>query len=121
MFVYLGMLALGLATESLITLVGPPGMPYVLVCWIIINVAEVFLPIPLSENVIYRIGYALPFWNLADAARTIILRTKNRLGRNAGVLIAWIVLSIITTSLFIALMQRRAKKKAEKEAEEKDE
>jgi hypothetical protein len=30
MFVYMGMLALGLATEAVVTLVGPPGMPYML-------------------------------------------------------------------------------------------
>ncbi|CDZ98488.1 Domain of unknown function DUF3533 [Phaffia rhodozyma] len=106
-FVYMGMAALGLATEAVVTLVGPQFMAFFLIAWIIINVSEVSVPIPMTGNVIYRIGYAFPFYNLSDAVRTIIFNTKNRLGRNAGILIAWIALSMITIPLFTLLMRRQ--------------
>lgn len=45
------------------------------------------------------------------ATRTIIFDTKNHMGRNAGVLIAWICLSLITITS-ITLWQRRNHKRA---------
>lgn len=45
------------------------------------------------------------------ATRTIIFDTKNHLGRCAGILVAWIVLSILTISAQ-TLFQRRNHKKA---------
>jgi hypothetical protein len=36
--------------------------------------------------------------NHAQAVNTILFNTKNVLGRNAGVLIAWVVLSVFTTA-----------------------
>lgn len=64
---------------------------------------------------IYRIGYGLPFWNLSQAVRCIIFDTKDMLGRNAGVLLGWIGLSLITVPLTTYLMRRKEMREYEQE------
>jgi hypothetical protein len=44
---------------------------------------------------------------MSQAVRTIIFDTKSHLGRNFGILIAWIVLSLITFPLVAFLMRRQ--------------
>jgi flagellar biosynthesis/type III secretory pathway M-ring protein FliF/YscJ len=44
---------------------------------------------------------------MSQAVRTIIFNTKSHLGRNFGILIAWIVLSLITFPLVAFLMRRQ--------------
>lgn len=44
---------------------------------------------------------------MSQAVRTIIFNTKNHLGTNFGVLIAWAVLSLITVPLFTYLTRRK--------------
>ena len=41
----------------------------------------------------------MPFYNVGRTIRTIIFNTKNEIGMNLGILIAWTVLSMITISL----------------------
>ncbi|KAG8770284.1 hypothetical protein FRC12_004382 [Ceratobasidium sp. 428] len=96
-FVYMDMLALGLAIEAAVTILEPRFMAYFLVCWLIINVST---PIDPHEMQVwwYKYGFAVPFFNHAEAVNTILFNTKNVLGRNAGILIAWIALSVCTTA-----------------------
>ena len=47
------------------------------------------------------------FYLTIFAVRAIIFDTKNHLGLNAGVLIAWIVLSCITIPLFTWITRRK--------------
>jgi hypothetical protein len=54
----------------------------------------------LNSNVLYS--------NHASAVRTILFDTKNLLGRNAGVLFAWIGLSMITISLLVWVKRKLA-------------
>lgn len=98
MLTYLGMLAMCLAMEAMITLTGPPGMPFFVLLWIITNLSVTIFPIELLPRV-FRYGYAFPFYNLALGMRTVIFGTKNELGRVVGVLLGWIGLSCITMSL----------------------
>ncbi|KAG9047508.1 hypothetical protein FS837_002093 [Tulasnella sp. UAMH 9824] len=105
-FVYLGMAALGLATEAMITLLTPRFIAYFLIALIISNVSVASVPIVLQPS-FYRYGYGFPVFNLSQAVRTIIFNTKDRLGLNAGVLLAWVVLSMITVPLFTWLMRRK--------------
>ena len=44
---------------------------------------------------------------MSQAVRTIIFNTKNHLGRNFGVLLAWVALSLITLPLLQYLVRRR--------------
>ncbi|KAF9039494.1 hypothetical protein BDZ89DRAFT_945258, partial [Hymenopellis radicata] len=48
----------------------------------------------------YRYGYAMPFYNVAGAVRTILFGTKNELGLHFGILIAWSAVSIISLPTF---------------------
>ncbi|KAG9019318.1 hypothetical protein FRB90_004031, partial [Tulasnella sp. 427] len=105
-FVYMGMAALGLATEAMITLLTPRFIAYFLIALIITNVSVASVPITL-QPAFYRYGYGFPVFNLSQAVRTIIFNTKNHLGVNAGVLLAWVVLSMITVPLFTWLMRRK--------------
>jgi len=72
------------------------------------------VPIVLQPG-FYRYGYGFPIYNLAQATRTIIFNTKNHLGRNAGVLLGWIGLSLLTISLF-TFWKRRREMRAQGEA-----
>lgn len=57
---------------------------------------------------LYRYGVGLPFYNLSRVVRTIIFNTKNDIGKNLGIVIAWIVVSIITITLSTWLSRRKA-------------
>ncbi|KAG8992124.1 hypothetical protein FRB90_001079 [Tulasnella sp. 427] len=105
-FVYMGMSALGLSVEAMITLLTPRFAAYFLVALIIFNVSVSSVPIVLQPG-FYRWGYGFPVFNLAQAIRTIIFNTKNKMGLNAGVLLAWIVLSSITIPFFTWLIRRK--------------
>ncbi|KAG8938119.1 hypothetical protein FRC04_009513 [Tulasnella sp. 424] len=117
-FVYLGMTAMGLATEAMITLLTPRFISYFLIALIVTNVSVVSVPIVLQPS-FYRYGYGFPVFNLSEAVRTIIFNTKNRLGLNAGVLVAWVVLSMITVPLFTWLMRRKDEQAEKQKSEEK--
>ncbi|KAG8907501.1 hypothetical protein FRB99_003874 [Tulasnella sp. 403] len=111
LYVYMGMAALGLSTEAMITLLTPRFIAYFLLTLIIFNVSVASVPIVLQPG-FYRYGYGFPVFNLSQAVRTIIFNTKSHLGLNAGVLIAWIILSCITIPLFTWWMRRKDVKAA---------
>ncbi|KAF6760350.1 hypothetical protein DFP72DRAFT_103929 [Ephemerocybe angulata] len=102
---YVGMVAVALALESMITLLTPKGMPFFMLLWIISNLAVSVFPIEVLP-IVYRYGYAVPFYNLSRAIRTIVFGTRNRVGTSVGILFAWIAISCITLSLFQWLVRR---------------
>lgn len=53
----------------------------------------------------------MPFYNVSRAVRTILFGTRNQVGLNFGVLIAWIAVSLVTIPL--AQMYVRRKQVAE--------
>ncbi|EKM78188.1 hypothetical protein AGABI1DRAFT_75664 [Agaricus bisporus var. burnettii JB137-S8] len=103
---YTGMLALGLALESMLTLVGIKFLPMFLLLWIMSNVSVVAFPIEVLP-IIYRYGYAAPCYCISKIARTIIFGTKNQVGYYFGILIAWVAISCLTLTLFQFLARRR--------------
>ncbi|KAF5369050.1 hypothetical protein D9758_002945 [Tetrapyrgos nigripes] len=103
---FIGMLAVGLALESMITLLTIRFVPFFLLVWIITNVSVCFLPIEVLPR-IYHYGYAVPFYNVSRAIRTILFSTKNNLGLNFGILLVWVAVSMITLPLFQWFMRRR--------------
>ncbi|KJA21331.1 hypothetical protein HYPSUDRAFT_42197 [Hypholoma sublateritium FD-334 SS-4] len=103
---YVGMLALGLALESLITLLTVKFIPFFMLTWIITNVSVCTFPIEVLPN-FYRYGYAMPFYNVSRAMRTIVFGTKNRVGFSFGILVVWISVSCITLPLIQWLVRRR--------------
>ncbi|KAJ6480803.1 hypothetical protein C8R47DRAFT_1197934 [Mycena vitilis] len=96
----------GLALEAMVTLLTVRFIPFFLIVWIITNVSVSVFPLQVLPH-LYRYGYAFPFFNLSRAVRSIIFSTKNDVGMNFGVLIAWVVLSCITLPLFQWFMRRR--------------
>ncbi|KAJ8523129.1 hypothetical protein ONZ45_g404 [Pleurotus djamor] len=106
---WFGMLSLGLALESMITLLTVRFIPFFLLIWIIGNVSVSLFPIDLLPG-IFRYGYGAPFYNISRAMRTIVFGTKNNVGLNFGVLIVWIAISCITLPLFQWLQRRSAMK-----------
>ncbi|CAE6448090.1 unnamed protein product [Rhizoctonia solani] len=96
-YVYMDMLALGLAIEAAVAILQPRFMAYFLVPWLIVNVSTPVEPHEMQAWW-YKYGYGMPFFNHSEAVNTILFDTKNVLGRNAGVLIAWAALSTLTTA-----------------------
>ncbi|KAL4265903.1 MNNG export permease-like protein [Pleurotus pulmonarius] len=106
MLMWFGMTALGLAVEAMFTLLTPRFIPFFLVLWIISNVSTCFYPLE-TLPAFYRYGYASPFYNVSRGIRTIVFSTRNMLGLNFGVLIAWIAISCITIPLTSWLVRSR--------------
>ncbi|KAK0478630.1 hypothetical protein EDD18DRAFT_1208752 [Armillaria luteobubalina] len=94
-----GMLAVGLALEAMMTLMTLRFVAFFMIFWIIVNVSVCFMPIDVLPH-IYRYGYAF--------LRTIVFGTKNQLGMQFGILIAWTAVSMINIPLFQWLMRRKA-------------
>ena len=56
---------------------------------------------------IFRYGVAMPFYNVSRVVRTIIFDTKNEIGKNIGILLAWTAVSMITVSLATLITRRK--------------
>jgi hypothetical protein len=110
------MCALGLATEAALTLLTPRFIPFFLIPFIVINVSVTVVPNEIQPWVrfylfrfcstvthrllqFYKYGVGFPVANMSQAVRTIIFDTKNHLGRNFGVLLAWAVSNSCAISL----------------------
>ncbi|KIM42629.1 hypothetical protein M413DRAFT_408539 [Hebeloma cylindrosporum] len=102
---WVGMCSVGLALEAVISILTPKYVPFFLILWIIVNVSVSVYPIDVLPR-IYHYGYAAPFYNVSNSIRSLVFGTRNILGLNFGVLIAWVVVSCITLP-FIQLIVRR--------------
>ncbi|KAG8735475.1 hypothetical protein FRC10_010472 [Ceratobasidium sp. 414] len=118
-YTYMGMAALGLATEGMVTILTPRFMAFFLIPLIIVNVSVATLPFDLQPW-FYQYGHAFPIFNNTQAVRTILFNTKNHLGLNAGVILGWCALSCVTIPLFTILMRRRDVRAHQKAIEEKN-
>ncbi|KAL1736252.1 hypothetical protein EV714DRAFT_279599 [Schizophyllum commune] len=103
---FVGMLCLGLSLEAMITLLTIRFMPFFMILWIITNVSVCFMPIEVLPK-FYHYGYAMPFYNVSHTVRSIVFGSKNTLGLNFGVLVAWIVISCFTLPLFQWFIRRK--------------
>ncbi|WFC99521.1 hypothetical protein MYAM1_002266, partial [Malassezia yamatoensis] len=68
---YTGMLVLGLAMESMVTIVGVKFIGIFLIFFIVTNVSVANFPPELSPS-FYKYGYAMPFYNLRQIYLTIL-------------------------------------------------
>ncbi|KAG0147130.1 hypothetical protein CROQUDRAFT_43281 [Cronartium quercuum f. sp. fusiforme G11] len=103
---FMTMAALGLAVESLITILTPRFIPYFLILWLITNISVATYPIEILPG-IYKYGYVTPFYHVTKAVRSIVFNTKNELGLNFGVQFAWLVVSLITLPLLQSYKRRK--------------
>ncbi|KIJ67894.1 hypothetical protein HYDPIDRAFT_126365 [Hydnomerulius pinastri MD-312] len=106
MMSWTGMAALGLALEAMITIMTVKFISLFLILWIIVNVSVAYYPIEILPA-IFRYGFAMPFYNVSRTVRAIVFNTKNQIGLNFGVQIAWVVVSCITLPFFQWLVRRR--------------
>ncbi|KAF9650519.1 hypothetical protein BDM02DRAFT_1391636 [Thelephora ganbajun] len=103
---WVSMLALGLTLDAMIILLTVKMIPFFLIFWIVINVSIAAYPFELLPGV-FRYGYAMPFYNLSRTVLTICFNTKNEIGMNFGIQIAWVVLNIGTITLFSIFVSKR--------------
>lgn len=118
------MVALGGASENAAIILFntfPPGMGFWLIFWVCINAATSFTALELLPGV-YKIGHALPVYNTQMAIRTVLFDTQNELGKNFGVLFAWVAVNYIVSWPCFAFVKwykaREARKAAIKDAKE---
>ncbi|SJK97669.1 uncharacterized protein ARMOST_00922 [Armillaria ostoyae] len=109
MLSFCGMSAVGLALEALMPLLTAKFIQLFLMLWIISsvsflhggqfgNISTCLLPLDILPG-LYAYGHAAPFYNISRAVRTIVFSTRNEVGKNFGVLVAWIVVSCLTMPL----------------------
>ncbi|KAG1734751.1 uncharacterized protein EDB91DRAFT_586266 [Suillus paluster] len=106
MMSWCSMTALGLALESMITILTVKFIAVFLILWIISNVSVSFYPIEVLPAV-FRYGFAMPFYNVSSTVRTVIFNTKNEIGLNFGIQFAWILISCITLPIFQWIVRRQ--------------
>ncbi|EJD42087.1 hypothetical protein AURDEDRAFT_168879 [Auricularia subglabra TFB-10046 SS5] len=110
---FVGMSALGLAIEALVTVLTPRFIPYFLILWIISNVSVAFYPIELLPGV-YKYGYASPFYNVSLTVRALLFGTRNYIGLNFGVMFAWVSISCAMLPLLTAYVRNGEKREFRK-------
>jgi hypothetical protein len=128
----------------MITILTPKFIPFFMLVWIIgqfhicmhqhlliynynaVNVTVASMPIEVLP-ILFRYGYATPFYNISHGIRSILFGTKNTrashililcksevfiwhvflVGMNFGILIAWVTISCITLPLFQWYVRRK--------------
>lgn len=120
MFTFLTMSAVGGANENIALLafpVLPPLMGFWLLFWVIINISPTFAPMALCPK-FYRYGYAMPIHNSYEATKVLLFDTyRGQLGRNLGILVAYIVLNIALAPLCIMFASYKFRQQAMAQAE----
>jgi len=105
MMAWVSMLALGLTLDAMIILLTIKFIPFFLILWIVTNVAISSYPFELLPGV-FQYGYAMPFYNLSRTVLTICFNTKNEIGLNFGIQIAWIALNVFTITIFSTIVSK---------------
>lgn len=114
---FLTMSAVGGANENMalfIIPVFPPLLGFWLSFWVIFNIAPTFFPLVVLPKV-FRYGYATPLHNALEAFKVIFTNSyKGQLGRNYGILVAWLVLNNAILPFALKFFGTRMAKKMQK-------
>lgn len=105
--------ATGGAMEVVGTVVRYSGRPYlispILIFLIVINISCTFGALVLSPG-LYQYGYALPMFNTYEALKVVFFNTwRGTLGRNYGVLAAWIIANTVSLSFLLHYIRKHPK------------
>lgn len=123
MTTWLFMWAVGGANENVVGLMfawRPQFLGIWMLGFIAMNICTAFFPFVLNSN-FYRFGYFMPVHNLVDIYRVIFLDLSRwKMGRNYGILIAWIVLNTATLPFFMKVTGMLMMKQMKPEADAKD-
>lgn len=116
MVCFLTMWAVGMANEIaglLLIVYYPPLIGFWMLFWVIINISATFSPMALTPE-FYRYGYAMPLHNSFEITKVILFNTwKGELGRNFGILIAWVVILTACLPPTIIFFQKKMGQKAQ--------
>ncbi|KAM3087854.1 hypothetical protein ACMFMG_001920 [Clarireedia jacksonii] len=117
MLSWISMMAFGLCIENINNILGMPFTPVFFVFWVISNVTTGFYPTEMLSN-FYKWGIVWPLRHDMMGARAIIYGTKNTLRENFGVLLGWVIISLLLLpgTVWLQLRKKRAvleKKKGE--------
>lgn len=86
-------------------------MPIFMIFYLVLNISPTFAPFELCPG-FYRYGYAIPMYNAYEALKVLFFNTwKGLLGRNYGILVAWIVVTNIALVRILKYTSERTKKK----------
>ncbi|CCF57621.1 hypothetical protein KAFR_0C06260 [Kazachstania africana CBS 2517] len=97
---------------SIIFLLKPQFAGIWIFSFIVINLAPTIFSLALSNN-FYRYGYMMPLHNAVDIFRVIFLNTSRvKMGRNYGVLAAWVVINMALCPFVIRFVAKTAQKRA---------
>lgn len=121
MTTWLLMAAVGGANQNVASVVvatfGPQYLGFWLMGWIAMNIAPSYNPMAI-HNSFYRYGYMMPIQNALGIFKVIFLNTsKHTMGRNYGILFAWIVLNTLLFPIIMIFVGRRMEKIAEAQAQ----
>lgn len=113
---FLTMWAVGAINEAaamVIIIFYPPMVGFWLLFWVVANISATFSPIALCPE-FYRYCYGMPIHASYEITKVIIFDTyRGALGRNYGILVAWVVLATVLLTVlsinFGKVMGRRAK------------
>lgn len=113
MTTWLFMVAIGGAHENVVYLIFSTKPQFVgiwILSFTIINIATAFYPFDLN-NRLYRYGYMMPVHNAVDIFRSLFFDlTRRHMGRNYGILVAWIAVNTILLPFFLKLAAYLKKK-----------
>lgn len=121
MSTWLFMWAVGGINENVLSIifaVNPPYLGFWVLGFTIINISSTFFPLVL-DNAFYRYGYFMPLHNFVDITRVIFFDlSKHHMGRNYGILVAWICINTALLPLnmrFVDWLVKRQQKKAQQQ------
>ncbi|ODQ60768.1 hypothetical protein WICANDRAFT_89968 [Wickerhamomyces anomalus NRRL Y-366-8] len=128
-FVFLTMSALGSINENAAIQIFAryrPAIGFWIVFYMVTNVSVIFSPLVVMNN-FFRYGYAMPMYQGNELLKVVFLNTyKGHMGRNIGILIAWIVVMNIilpfnlrNVKKYVRNVEAKAKAALEKSKEEK--
>ncbi len=106
---FVGMYALGLASENVSMVIGQPWTALWLIFWVISNVSTSFYAIQLAPRFFYW-GWAWPLQQIVTASRTILFDTHSRLGLNFGILFAWCAVHTVLFPICCVIMRWKSNK-----------
>lgn len=111
---WLYMVACGGANENMISLIflwKPQFLGFWILSFVILNIGPSFFPMVLN-NAVYRYGYIMPIHNALDIFRVIFMDiSKRHMGRNYGVLVAWIALNTAILPFVIKFVTKTNRKR----------
>ncbi|KAK5206221.1 hypothetical protein LTR20_010452 [Exophiala xenobiotica] len=106
---WVGMYALGLASENVTMVIGQPWTALWLIFWVISNVSTSFYAIPLAPG-FFKFGYAWPLHHIVNGSRTILFDTHSRIGLNFGVLLVWCAVNTLLFPFCCVFMRWKTNK-----------